>query len=819
MAIFDNFSEPAKRAMLLAQREARISGQSYIGSEHLLLGIIKETSGAGSSILYQVGITYDLAKQELDSIVSANSSGENLGPLNYTPRTKRIIDLSYEAARVMNSKLVGTEHILLAILKEGQGIAVMILRNLGIDTESLEASIMRALNGNPNQGKKENKKEDSPVGEWTIDLNERAKEGKIDPIIGRAEEIERIIQVLLRRKKNNPVLIGDPGVGKTAIVEGLAARIVEGEVPDVIKDKRILTLDVSSLIAGAKYRGDFEERLKTVIEEATRDSSIILFIDEMHVIMGAGGAEGAMDASNILKPALARGEIRIIGATTTKEYRKHIEKDPAFERRLVAINVKEPTEEESIEIIKGLKAAYEDHHMVNISDEIIKSAVILSNRYINDRYLPDKAIDLIDEAASKVRIKNIKTPRFVKTFEEKLEDIEAEKAKAIYEQDYEKAARLRDEESSIRESFELKKEEYKNNREKPDVPVEIIEEIVSSWSGVPVTKLTTEENTKLRELDNNLRRSVKGQDEAIISLSKAIKRARVGLKDKNRPIGSFIFVGPTGVGKTYLSKKLAEEVFGNESNMIRIDMSEYMEKHSVSRLVGSPPGYVGHEEGGQLTEIVRSNPYSVILFDEIEKAHPDVFNILLQILDDGILTDSQGRTVSFKDTIIIMTSNAGATLLKNKSSLGFGTSTKAREETEYEKMKNIINEELKKTFRPEFLNRVDDIIVFKELGKPEIKDIVRIMLDELKERVKDLELDLKFTEDVVNYISEVGFDKEYGARPIARSIRTNIEDVLADKFVNGEIERGDSVTVYKNGESLVIRRNKIKNKVVENVQV
>ena len=485
----------------------------------------------------------------------------------------------------------------------------------------------------------------------------------------------------------------------------------------------------------------------------------------------------------------------------------------------MAINVKEPTEEESIEIIKGLKAAYEDHHMVNISDEIIKSAVVLSNRYINDRYLPDKAIDLIDEAASKVRIKNIKTPRFVKTFEEKLEDIEAEKAKAIYEQDYEKAARLRDEESSIRESVELKKEEYKNNREKPDVPVEIIEEIVSSWSGVPVTKLTTEENTKLRELDSNLKKSVKGQDEAIETLSKAIKRARVGLKDKNRPIGSFIFVGPTGVGKTYLSKKLAEEVFGNESNMIRIDMSEYMEKHSVSRLVGSPPGYVGHEEGGQLTEIVRSNPYSVILFDEIEKAHPDVFNILLQILDDGILTDSQGRTVSFKDTIIIMTSNAGATLLKNKSSLGFGTSTKAREETEYEKMKNIINEELKKTFRPEFLNRVDDIIVFKELGKPEIKDIVRIMLDELKERVKDLELDLKFTEDVVNYISEVGFDKEYGARPIARSIRTNIEDVLADKFVNGEIERGDSVTVYKNGETLVIRRNKIKNKVVENVQV
>ena len=815
MAIFDNFSEPAKRAMLLAQREARISGQSYIGSEHLLLGIIKETTGAGSSILYQVGISYDLAKQELDSIVSVNSSGENLGPLNYTPRTRRIIDLSYEAARVTNSKLVGTEHLLLAILKEGQGIAVMILKNLGIDIESLEASILRALNPSQKQDRRNKPEENSQLDEWTIDLNKRAREGKIDPIIGRSEEIERIIQVLLRRKKNNPVLIGDPGVGKTAIVEGLAARIVEGDVPEVIKDKRILTLDVSSLIAGAKYRGDFEERLKTVIEEATKDESIILFIDEMHVIMGAGGAEGAMDASNILKPTLARGDIRIIGATTTKEYRKHIEKDPAFERRLVAINVKEPTEEESVEIIKGLRPAYESHHMVTISDEIIKTAVRLSSRYINDRYLPDKAIDLIDESASKVRIKNTKTPRFVKDFEEKLIDLEKEKARAINTQDYELAARLRDEEASIRESFELKKEEYKNNREKPEVPVEIIEEIVSSWSGVPVTKLTREENTKLRELDTNLKKSVKGQDEAIMTLSKAIKRARVGLKDKNRPIGSFIFVGPTGVGKTYLSKKLAEEVFGNESNMVRIDMSEYMEKHSVSRLVGSPPGYVGHEEGGQLTEIVGTNPYSVILFDEIEKAHPDVFNILLQILDDGILTDSQGRTVSFKDTIIIMTSNAGATLLKNKSSLGFGTSAKTKEENEYEKMKNIINEELKKTFRPEFLNRVDDIVVFKELGKAEIKDIVRIMLDELRERVKDLELELKFTEDVVDYISKVGFDKEYGAR----AIRTNIEDVLADKFVNGEIERGDSVTVYKNGESLVIRRNKVKNREVENVQV
>lgn len=819
MAIFDNFSEPAKRAMLLAQREARISGQSYIGSEHLLLGIIKESTGAGSSILYQVGISYDLAKQELDSIVSVNSSGENLGPLNYTPRTRRIIDLSYEAARVTNSKLVGTEHLLLAILKEGQGIAVMILKNLGIDIESLEASILRALNPSQKQDRRNKPEENSQLDEWTIDLNKRAREGKIDPIIGRSEEIERIIQVLLRRKKNNPVLIGDPGVGKTAIVEGLAARIVEGDVPEVIKDKRILTLDVSSLIAGAKYRGDFEERLKTVIEEATKDESIILFIDEMHVIMGAGGAEGAMDASNILKPTLARGDIRIIGATTTKEYRKHIEKDPAFERRLVAINVKEPTEEESVEIIKGLRPAYESHHMVTISDEIIKTAVRLSSRYINDRYLPDKAIDLIDESASKVRIKNTKTPRFVKDFEEKLIDLEKEKARAINTQDYELAARLRDEETSIRESFELKKEEYKNNREKPEVPVEIIEEIVSSWSGVPVTKLTREENTKLRELDTNLKKSVKGQDEAIMTLSKAIKRARVGLKDKNRPIGSFIFVGPTGVGKTYLSKKLAEEVFGNESNMVRIDMSEYMEKHSVSRLVGSPPGYVGHEEGGQLTEIVRTNLYSVILFDEIEKAHPDVFNILLQILDDGILTDSQGRTVSFKDTIIIMTSNAGATLLKNKSSLGFGTSEKTKEEKEYEKMKNIINEELKKTLRPEFLNRVDDIVVFKELGKSEIRDIVRIMLDELRERVQDLELELKFTEDVVDYISKVGFDKEYGARPIARSIRTNIEDVLADKFVNGEIERGDSVTVYKNGESLVIRRNKVKNREVENVQV
>lgn len=800
MAMFGKFTEKSQKVMVLAQAEARDQGHSYIGSEHLLLGLLKEKGGA-YSILSQVGVEYEAAKAAINAIIAPEE-----GPvtsLNYTPRTKKIFELSLEVANELEHNYIGPEHLLLGILREGQGVAVLALKNMGLDTKGLEKSIIEAIRraestgGKPGHGQAQGEgKEESALEKYAHNLNKRAKEAKVDPVIGRKEEIERIIQVLVRRTKNNPVLIGEPGVGKTAIAEGLAQKIVEGSVPDIIKDKLIYTLDVSGLIAGAKYRGDFEERLKAVIKEVEEREDVILFIDEIHVIVGAGAAEGAMDASNILKPSLTKGDLQIIGATTIDEYRTEIEKDPAFERRLMPIMVEEPSVEETILILKGIRDKYEAHHNVKISDQALEAAAELSHRYISDRFLPDKAIDLIDEAASKLRVDNFRSPDELKDLEDNLERIAKEKEEAVNNQDFEQAAKLRDQEREVQADLDQLKKDWDRQKhaKNMDVGFEEIAEIVSDWSGVPVTTMSEEESQKLIHLEEDLNNKVIGQAQAIEVISKAIKRARVGLKDPDKPIGSFIFVGPTGVGKTYLAKSLAESLFGDQEAMIRIDMSEYMEKHSVSRLVGSPPGYVGYEEGGQLTEAVRRKPYSVVLFDEIEKAHPDVFNMLLQILDDGRLTDGQGRTVDFKNTVIILTSNVGASLLKKQKTLGFGSPAQ-KETAEYDKMVSIIQEELKKTFRPEFLNRIDEIIVFKSLEEKEVKKIVKLMLEDLEDRLAESDFRVEIQEDLVDFVSKEGFDENYGARPLERSIRKHIEDALADEILKGRLSKDKTIVI------------------------
>lgn len=806
MSMFGRFSEKSQKAILFAQQEAREQKHSYIGSEHLLLGIIREGTDTGAHILSKLGIDYQKAKEAVMDIVS-KGQGPVMNSIAYTPRTKRIFELAFEISREVGEVTVSTEHILLAILREGQGVAILVLKRLGIDIENLESEILNNLDDYLEEESGENASTEA-LDKYTINLNEEAKDGKIDPIIGRDEEIKRIIQVLSRRTKNNPVLIGEPGVGKTAIAEGLALRIVNGDVPEVMKDKIILNLDVSSIVAGSKYRGDFEERLKNVTAEASQNKNIILFIDEMHVLMGAGAAEGSLDASNILKPMLTRKTIQIIGATTTEEYRKHIEKDPAFERRLMPIMVKEPSIEDSIEILKGLRKKYEDYHKVVISDETIEEAVKYSDRYLNDRFLPDKAIDLIDEASSKLKIESYKVPEFETEFKEKLENVEEKKDKAVKDQDYELAARLRDEQKQLESEYKKALEKFNEQESKKEVTPEHIANIVSDWAKIPVTEMTKEETVKLKNLDTNLMKDVKGQDDAVITLSKAVKRARIGLKDPNKPIGSFIFVGPTGVGKTYLAKKLAKNLFGREDNLIRLDMSEYMEKHSVSKLIGSPPGYVGFDEGGQLTELVRSNPYSVILFDEIEKGHPDVFNVLLQILDEGRLTDSQGRTVNFKNTVIIMTSNVGANMLAKNSVLGFSTSAEDEKKSEYENMKQIISEALRDRFRPEFLNRIDETVVFKPLDKSEVKDIVENLLLEVDKRLEEMDITANYTNKLKNYIVEKGYDKVYGARPLARTIRKLVEDSIADEYLDGKIKSGDDISIDVRYNKIVIKKSK-----------
>ena len=724
MAMFGRFTERAQKAILLAQEEAKKLRHNYVGTEHLLLGLIAENTGVGALSLKEFGVTLEKAREEVEKAIGKGEHESDI--VGFTPRTKRIFELSLLQARNLGHNYVGTEHILLGLLSEGEGVAVLILQNLGVDIQKLANRVVAMTTesvNKPGPSKQGAAGEETPnLEKYSVDLNKLAEEGGIDPVIGRNDEIQRVIQVLSRRTKNNPVLIGEPGVGKTAIAEGLAQKIVEGSIPDIVKDKRIVSLDLPGMIAGAKYRGEFEERIKSVINELTESKDVILFIDELHMIIGAGGAEGAIDASNILKPILAKGQIQIIGATTIDEYRKYIEKDSALERRLQPIMVEEPSVEDTIKILEGLRDRYEAHHGVKITDDAIRAAAELSSRYISDRFLPDKAIDLIDEAASKIRVESFIAPDDLKSLEEKLEELQKEKEEAINNQNFEKAAEIRDMERQIKEELKNKQVNWEQKKHSSNMTVSYdeIAAIVSNWTGVPVSKMTTEESERLLKLEDTLHKKVIGQEQAVKAVSSSVRRARVGLKDPKKPVGSFIFVGPTGVGKTYLAKSLSEELFGDEDAMIRIDMSEYMEKHSVSRLVGSPPGYVGYDEGGQLTEAVRRKPYSVILFDEIEKAHPDVFNILLQILDDGRLTDSKGRTVDFKNTVIIMTSNVGATSIRKQNVLGFASS-KGVEKEEYEKMKETITEELKKTFRPEFLNRIDEVIVFHALKEEHVR--------------------------------------------------------------------------------------------------
>lgn len=792
---FTGFTEKANKSLNAAVKAAEDLGHTYIGSEHILLGLLSDTSTVAGAVLAAHNITYADIEDELKRSIGVGVPTE-LQPDDFTPRSKNILETSVAFARQMGQQLVGTEHVLLAIAREGSCSATLLLSRAGVSMQDIVNDVSKALmGGTANAGtdnKDGGKENESMLSQFGRDLTKLAKDGKIDPVIGRQKEIERVIQILSRRTKNNPCLIGEPGVGKTAIAEGLALKIVSGEVPELLKDKKIYSLDLTGMVAGTKYRGDFEERIKKVIDEVKNAKDVILFIDEVHTLIGAGSAEGAADAANILKPSLARGELQIIGATTIEEYRKHIEKDAALERRFQPVMVDEPSQEEAIEILKGIKDKYEAHHKVKITDEAIESAVKLSTRYIGDRYLPDKAIDLIDEAASRVRLRSYTAPSDLKELEDKKKSVEAEKLSAVNAQEFERAAALRDEERKLDKEIKDKKENWHDmaGKRHDEVTPADIADIVSSWTGVPVTQLSTEESDRLLHMEDELHRRIVGQDEAVEAVSRAIRRGRVGLKDPKKPIGSFIFLGPTGVGKTELCKALAAAMFGDENAMIRLDMSEYMEKHTVSRLIGSPPGYVGYDEGGQLTEKVRRKPYSVVLFDEIEKAHPDVFNILLQILDDGVLTDGQGRRVDFKNCIIIMTSNVGAKLISQKQkAFGFAAGAKELEQNEKE-IKDAVMGELRNTFRPEFLNRVDDIIVFQRLTKENIKEIASRLLAVLQKRVEDMGIEVTFSDEAVSKIADAGFDDVYGARPLKRAIQSRIEDALSEEMLKGNVKKG-----------------------------
>lgn len=792
---FTGFTEKANKSLNAAVKAAEDLGHTYIGSEHILLGLLSDTSTVAGAVLAAHNITYADIEEELKRSIGVGVPTE-LQPDDFTPRSKNILETSVAFARQMGQQLVGTEHVLLAIAREGSCSATLLLSRAGVSMQDIVNDVSKALmGGTANAGtdnKDGGKENESMLSQFGRDLTKLAKDGKIDPVIGRQKEIERVIQILSRRTKNNPCLIGEPGVGKTAIAEGLALKIVSGEVPELLKDKKIYSLDLTGMVAGTKYRGDFEERIKKVIDEVKNAKDVILFIDEVHTLIGAGSAEGAADAANILKPSLARGELQIIGATTIEEYRKHIEKDAALERRFQPVMVDEPLQEEAIEILKGIKDKYEAHHKVKITDEAIESAVKLSTRYIGDRYLPDKAIDLIDEAASRVRLRSYTAPSDLKELEDKKKSVEAEKLSAVNAQEFERAAALRDEERKLDKEIKDKKENWHDmaGKSHDEVTPADIADIVSSWTGVPVTQLSTEESDRLLHMEDELHRRIVGQDEAVEAVSRAIRRGRVGLKDPKKPIGSFIFLGPTGVGKTELCKALAAAMFGDENAMIRLDMSEYMEKHTVSRLIGSPPGYVGYDEGGQLTEKVRRKPYSVVLFDEIEKAHPDVFNMLLQILDDGVLTDGQGRRVDFKNCIIIMTSNVGAKLISQKQkAFGFAAGAKELEQNEKE-IKDAVMGELRDTFRPEFLNRVDDIIVFQRLTKENIKEIASRLLAVLQKRVEDMGIEVTFSDEAVSKIADAGFDDVYGARPLKRAIQSRIEDALSEEMLKGNVKKG-----------------------------
>ena len=802
---FKGFTEKANKALNLAIESAEEMRHNYVGTEHILYGLVKEGSGVAATALNECGVTEDALREKLESINGTMSLVE-LTPDDFTPRTKRVL----RAAVIISSKTgytyVGTEHLLLAILSESDSYAVAFLEELGVSVERLAQAVSKGMQGGADDGFGGFENESAPNGsqkggsaldKFGRDLTQAAKNGEIDPVIGREKEIQRVIQILSRRTKNNPVLIGEPGVGKTAVAEGLALEIAKGNVPEILKDKRVVSLDLTGMVAGAKYRGDFEERIKAAIDEVKKSKNTILFIDELHTIVGAGAAEGSADAANILKPSLARGDFQVIGATTLNEYRKYIEKDAALERRFQPVKVGEPTPEQAVQILKGLRDSYEAHHKVKITDEAINAAVTLSSRYIADRYLPDKAIDLIDEGASKVRLASLTSPDNVKELEDEIADYEKEKASAINEQDFERAARLRDEQKELQTKLDDAKKKWQEQQKgnSGEVTAEDIAKIVSEWTGIPVVQLTKEESERLLNMENVLHERVIGQSEAVTAIAKAIRRGRVGLKDPKRPVGSFIFLGPTGVGKTELCKALAEAMFGDENAMLRLDMSEYMEKHTVSKLIGSPPGYVGFEEGGQLTEKVRRKPYSVVLFDEIEKAHPDVFNMLLQILEDDRLTDSQGRTVDFKNTIIIMTSNVGARLITEKqSSLGFNSENENAEESEKKDIKELVTGELRKVFRPEFLNRVDDIIVFNKLNKDEIKQIAVKMHKTLENRLDKMNIKISFTDNAISEIADKGFDENYGARPLRRAIQNEIEDPLSEQMLEGKVKDGAVVT-------------------------
>ena len=804
------FTGRANRVLEIAKEFSIAHNYSFVGTEHILYGLVKEGEGLASKILSSQGLKPEYVEDEILRIDGVMNTLES--DPEFTPRAKRIIENSAKEAMRMGQNYVGTEHILLALMREIDSVAVRILIDTNIDPQRIFADLLRLLSEDSPFANYSDSSFFSSVDTNTPTLNQYgknltalAKESKLDPVIGRKNEIQRIIEILSRRTKNNPVLIGEPGVGKTAVVEGLAQMIVDNKVPEILKNKKVVSLDMSAMVAGAKYRGDFEERLKNVLQEIKKAGNIILFIDEMHTIIGAGAAEGAMDAANILKPLLSRGEIQIIGATTLNEYRKHIEKDAALERRFQTVIVDEPTTEDTVKILSGLKDKYEAHHKVKITDEAIKAAVDLSERYINDRFLPDKAIDLIDEACSKIKLRTVTMPKNILDMENKIEKVSKEKEEAIISQSFEKAAKLRDEEKELKDKVNKARENWKKKEENKEASVnaEDIANVVSAWTKIPVTKLTKTESEKLKNLDLELKKRVIGQDDAVEALARAIKRARVGLQNGNRPIGSFMFLGPTGVGKTELTKALAENLFGNENQLIRLDMSEFMEAHSVSKLIGSPPGYVGYDEGGQLTEQVRRKPYSIVLFDEIEKAHPDVFNMLLQILDDGRLTDSTGRTVSFKNTVIIMTSNAGARNIVEHHSIGFMNKDDSKKD--YEKTRDEVMAELKKIFRPEFLNRLDDIIVFKKLSNESIEKITKIMLDEFIKRLEKKNIKVDVSDDVIKYISKVGFDDTYGARPLRRAIQSKIEDKFAEEMLDGNIKEDSNVKIDLNDDKIVIK--------------
>jgi ATP-dependent Clp protease ATP-binding subunit ClpC len=802
MKFEDRFTERAKNVFELAHESAAELGHGYVGSEHILLGIVKDNGGSAAKVLRDNGVDEALLQESIEKYVGKGEA-DSTTVQGLTPRAKRIIELAAAEASRLQHNYIGTEHLLMGILREYDSVASKIIVSLGIDPNKLYTDIVNLFNAGERKkatvGERNYRHmETKTLDQFSRDLTVMASKGQLDPVIGRADEVQRVIQILSRRTKNNPVLIGEPGVGKTAIAEGLAQRIVSCDVPETLIGKRVVSLDLTSMVAGTKYRGDFEERIKNAIEEVKKAKDVILFIDELHTIIGAGAAEGAIDASNILKPALSRGEIQVVGATTLNEYRKYIEKDAALERRFQPVQVDEPTQEETVEILKGLRDKYEAHHKLKITDEAIDAAVKLSSRYINDRYLPDKAIDLIDEASSRVRMEDTKLPPDVKDLESEINALTAEKESAVQNQDFERAAEIRDKEKVKREELSKVKEQWEKRTSSggKQVLAEDIAAVVAGWTGIPVTTLTEDESERLLKMEETLHKRVIGQNEAVTAVAKAIRRGRVGLKDPKRPIGSFLFLGPTGVGKTELCRALAEAMFGDENAMIRIDMSEYMEKHTVSKLIGSPPGYVGYDEGGQLTEKVRRHPYSVVLFDEIEKAHEDVFNIMLQIMEDGRLTDSQGRHVDFKNTIIVMTSNVGAKNITEKSKpLGFQSASGDDGTMSDERIKEAVMGDLRRTFKPEFLNRIDETIVFHQLGKDEIHKIAENMLKTVFDRVANMGITATADESAIDLLSDKGFDPVYGARPLRRAIQSNVEDTIAEKMLEGQVKAGDSITI------------------------